>query len=295
VNIPNFDDLPDRLGLGVMAREAEAAGADGVWVADHVLLVDDVMAGYPYSADGLFHAPATLPFYDALASCAYLAAATERCRIGVGVLVLPQRNVLEVAKVAATIDRLSGGRFALGVGSGWNRLEMEALGYSFVTRGKRTDEMLRVLRDCWRGSPDEFDGTHVSIRDRIMLFPTPAQATGIPLLVGGMADVSLRRATALGDGWVALAGVEGLDLEALRERVERVRALRAQTDGAPFELVLKLEAEPPLAGDLPEAVAAVARVGFDETVVDLPWSDGVDRAREILEACRYAAQSTEGS
>jgi len=114
VNVPNFGDLPERIGLGTMAREAEAAGADGVWLADHLLLVDEVMTGYPYAPDGIYPQPATLPFYDSLASCAFLAAATERCRIGIGVLVLPQRNVLEVAKVAATIDRLSGGRFAEG-------------------------------------------------------------------------------------------------------------------------------------------------------------------------------------
>src|SRR4051794_14508354 len=79
VNIPNFGDLPDRIGLGRMAREAEAAGADGVWLADHLLLVDDVMTGYPYTDDGVFPAPSTFPFYESLASCAYLAAATERC------------------------------------------------------------------------------------------------------------------------------------------------------------------------------------------------------------------------
>jgi hypothetical protein len=75
--------------------------------------------------------------------------------------------------------------------------------------------------------------------------------------------------------------------------VERVRALRAQTGDAPFELVLKLEAEPDRAGDLPAAVAAIAGLGFDETVVDLPWSEGVDRACETLGACRDAARPTE--
>jgi probable F420-dependent oxidoreductase len=293
VNIPNFDDLPDTLGLGVMAREAEAAGADGVWLADHLLLVDEVMTGYPYAPDGIFPAPATVPFYDSLASCAYLAAATERCRIGIGVLVLPQRNVLEVAKVASTIDRLSGGRFALGVGTGWNRLEMEALGYPFSTRGERTNEMLRVLRDCWRGAPDAFAGQRISIRDRIMLFPTPAQAAGIPLLVGGMANVSLRRAAAYGDGWLAIAAVEHLEIDVLRERVEHVRALRAQMGNAPFELLLKLHAEPEAGSELPEAVAAVAALGFDETVVDVPWSHSVDRACGVLDACRDAARRDE--
>jgi probable F420-dependent oxidoreductase len=289
VNVPNFGDLPERIGLGTMAREAEAAGADGVWLADHLLLVDEVMTGYPYAPDGIYPQPATLPFYDSLASCAFLAAATERCRIGIGVLVLPQRNVLEVAKVAATIDRLSGGRFALGVGSGWNRLEMEAVGYSFGKRGQRTDEMLQVLRDCWRGTPSGFDGRLILIRDGVMLFPTPVQQAGVPLLVGGMGDVSLRRAAAYGDGWLAIAFAERLNVGGLREQVERVSALRADNGKAPLELVLKLHAEPRSAFDLPAAVAAVAGLGFDEVIVDLPWVHGVDRAHEVLAACRDAA------
>jgi len=290
VNIPNFGDLPDRVGLGRMAREAEAAGADGLWLADHLLLVDDVMTGYPYTDDGIFPAPATFPFYESLASCAYLAAVTDRCRIGIGVLVLPQRNVIEVAKAAATVDRLSGGRFALGVGSGWNRLEMEALGYSFATRGHRTDDMLRVLRDCWGGAPGAYEGRSIAIRDRVRLFPTPAQPAGIPLLVGGMANVSLRRAATLGDGWMAIAAVESLDVEALRARVDRVRALRAENGNAPFELVLKLEAESASAFDLPDAIAQLAPLGLDEIVIDVPWSDGVDRACDVFAACSDAAR-----
>jgi probable F420-dependent oxidoreductase len=269
-----------------MAREAETAGADGVWLADHVLLLDEIMTGYPYEPDGIFRQPPNVPFYDSLASCAYLAAATEHCRIGIAVLVLPQRNVLEVAKVASTIDRLSGGRFALGVGSGWNRLEMEALGYPFATRGARTNEMLRVLRDCWRGTPAAFTGEQLCIRDRIMLYPTPSQAKGVPLLVGGMADVSLRRAAIHGDGWLAIAFVERLNVTALREQVERVRVLRADATKAPFELVLKLHARPESAKSLPEAVATLAELGFDELVVDVPWACGLDAACELLAACR---------
>jgi alkanesulfonate monooxygenase SsuD/methylene tetrahydromethanopterin reductase-like flavin-dependent oxidoreductase (luciferase family) len=129
----------------------------------------------------------------------------------------------------------------------------------------------------------------VSIRDRITLFPTPAQGAGIPLLVGGMADVSLRRAAAHGDGWLAITFLECLDVDPLRERVQRVRELRARTGNGPFEVVLKLHAQPESALELPEAVAAIAGLGVDETIVDAPWTCGVDRACEILAACRNAA------
>jgi probable F420-dependent oxidoreductase len=289
VNVPNFGTLPERIGLGTMAREAEAAGADGVWVADHLLLIDEVMTGYPYAPDGIFPNPGTFPFYESLACCAYLAAATERCRIGIGVLVLPQRNVLELAKAAATIDRLSGGRFALGVGSGWNRLEMEALGYLPGNRGERTDEMMQVLRDCWDGMPHSYAGRQISVRAGVMLFPTPVRQGGVPLLVGGMSNVALRRAAAHGDGWLAITFADRLNVDALRERVEHVCALRADSGKPSLDLVLKLHADPRSAGELPEAVAAVAGLGFDEVVIDVPWVHGVKNACEVLASCRRAA------
>jgi probable F420-dependent oxidoreductase len=292
VNVPNFGALPERIGLGTMGREAEAAGADGVWVADHLLLLDEVMTGYPYAPDGIFPNPGTFPFYESLASCAYLAAATERCRIGIGVLVLPQRNVLELAKAAATIDRLSGGRFALGVGSGWNRLEMEALGYPARTRGERTDEMMQVLRDCWGGEPHGFAGQQISVRDGVMLFPTPTRQAGVPLLVGGMSNVALRRAAAYGDGWLAITFAERLIVDALGERVDHVRTLRADSARPPLDLVLKLHGDPRSAGEMPAAVAAVSRLGFDEVVIDVPWQHGVENACEVLAACRKAVPAT---
>jgi probable F420-dependent oxidoreductase len=288
VNVPNFGHLPERIGLAAMAQAAEAAGADGIWLADHLLFVDETTTGYPYDPEGLYRQPATFPFYDSLTACAFLAAVTTRCRIGIGVLVLPQRNVLEVAKVAATIDRLSHGRFALGVGSGWNRLEMEALGCSFADRGERTNEMLQVLRDCWDGSPQPFKGRQVQIRERIKLFPTPAQQHGIPLLIGGMGRISMRRAAQHGDGWVAIAAVEDLDIDALAAAVSEVRSLRGERGGE-FELVLKLHAEPEAAESVPAAVALVSELGFDEVVVDVPWTYGIDAACDILASCTAAA------
>src|SRR6059036_1337783 len=85
VNIPNFGDLPEVLSVGTMAREAEIAGADSVLLADHILLVDEPMTGYPYTPDGVFPEAGTFPFYDALASSAFVAAVTKHCRIGIGV------------------------------------------------------------------------------------------------------------------------------------------------------------------------------------------------------------------
>jgi alkanesulfonate monooxygenase SsuD/methylene tetrahydromethanopterin reductase-like flavin-dependent oxidoreductase (luciferase family) len=125
VIIPNAGEEPSVLGIQRMAVEAENAGAQSLWVSDHLVFIDRPNHDYPFSADGVPSWDMTADYYEALTCCAAMASATERARIGTAVLVLPQRNAFEVAKTAATVDRLSGGRFELGVGAGWNRDESD--------------------------------------------------------------------------------------------------------------------------------------------------------------------------
>jgi hypothetical protein len=104
-----------------------------------------------------------------------------------------------------------------------------------------------------------------------------------------MSDIALRRAASLGDGWLAIAGVDNLDPPALRTAIDRITMLRADKGDSPFELVLKLEADGDLAAGLPQAVARAGEMGFDELVIDVPWEQGIDRAREVFRECRDAA------
>ena len=142
VKIPNDSAKAHDIGLTNMGRLAEEAGADSLWVNDHLLMVESGRSPYPFTPDGAFPWPMDLPRYECLTAASFLAATTSRCRVGTSVLILPQRNVLELAKTTATLDALSGGRFVLGIGVGWFAEEMEALGYRFRTRGRRTDEMI---------------------------------------------------------------------------------------------------------------------------------------------------------
>ncbi|MDO8212662.1 TIGR03619 family F420-dependent LLM class oxidoreductase [Conexibacter sp. CPCC 206217] len=289
--VPNSGELPGALGIGAMAQAAEAAGADSVWVSDHLLMVDAPTDDYPYSDDGRPTWSAEVDYYEAFACCAYMAAATTSCRIGTAVLVLPQRSVLEVAKTAATIDRLSGGRLELGLGAGWYAAEMEALGYPHRTRGTRFDEMLAVLRDCWSGRPAAFAGSEVTVAPSLVLNPRPLQRPGPPLLVGGMTDPAVRRAARHGDGWLALDYVGKLDPERLAARLELLREqLRDGGGGAarPFTTTLKLHASAEEAGALPAAAAAVERLGFDELIVEPPWGHGLEAVAATLRAVRAA-------
>ncbi|HEX4838298.1 MAG TPA: TIGR03619 family F420-dependent LLM class oxidoreductase [Solirubrobacteraceae bacterium] len=283
--VPNDGSLPRQIGLGRMAATAERAGAASLWVSDHLLMVDAPTSRYPYSPDGRQTWSNEIDYLEALACCAYMAATTRDCRIGTAVLVLPQRNVLELAKVAASIDQLSGGRLVLGVGAGWNAAEMQALGYGFTDRGGRFDEMLDVLSDCWTGRPSAFSGRFVDVPPDIVLHPRPVSPSGPPLLVGGMSDPALRRAARRGAGWIALASAESFDGEVLRERLLTLERLRRDYGRAgPFEMVLKLHASPKLADSLPALAVQAQRLGFDELVVEPPWELGSDAAGEAIAA-----------
>ena len=287
VFVSNEGDHATRLGLAEMAASAEEAGADGLWVSDHVALFDQPTSEYPFSADGRPNWELTADYFEALACCATIAAATQRCRVGTAILVLPQRNVLEVAKTAATIDAISGGRMVLGLGAGWYSAEMEALGHSFARRGRRFDEMLDVLRDCWTGRPAAYEGEEISIPEHLVMRPRPVQRPGIPLLVGGMSAPARRRAATRGDGWLALATDDEWDAERLAHELDEVRSLR-EADG-PFEFVLQLNADPTDGARIAELVAEAAAIGFGEAIVEPPWSLGIDAAAGVVREARAVA------
>ena len=136
-------------GLVDLARSAEAAGFDSLWTVEHVIFPDGYQSEYPYARSGKMAADASSPIPDPLIWLAFVAAATTTLRLGTGILILPQRNPLILAKEVATLDRLSGGRVELGIGVGWLREEFDALGVPFERRGARTDEWIDLMRAVW--------------------------------------------------------------------------------------------------------------------------------------------------
>lgn len=289
VIVPTLGRAPQEPGLGLIARAAEEAGADGLWVDDHVVEVTDPGSPYPYAAGGTAGWSSDADRYESLTCCAWLLAATGRCRVGTAVLVLPQRNVLELAKVTASLDRLSGGRLALGVGVGWRATEIEALGYSFAGRGRRADEMLDTLRACWQGAPEPVAGDQVRLPAGLRMLPTPVRGS-VPLLVGGMSPVALRRAARRGDGWLAVARLGELEPDALTGSLAQLEDLRAAAGRgrAPFELILKLHSEPNEAAELPAALAELTACGFTEVIIEPDWKD-LEAAVATVAAARAAA------
>ncbi|HEX9697322.1 MAG TPA: LLM class F420-dependent oxidoreductase [Actinomycetota bacterium] len=183
---------------GVLARMAEEAGFESLWAVEHVVVPAGYASRYPYSEDGKMPGRDEIAIGDPLVWLTYAAAVTERINLATGILILPQRNPVLLAKECATLDQLSGGRLLLGIGVGWLEEEFRALGIPFEQRGARTDEYVAALRVLWEQDEPTFDGRFASF-DRALSYPKPARP--IPIIVGGHTEAAARRAGRIGDGF----------------------------------------------------------------------------------------------
>jgi probable F420-dependent oxidoreductase len=187
------------------AQLAEELGYESLWAVEHVVVPSGYASQYPYSRDGRMPGGETADIPDPLVWLTYVAAATTRLRVATGVMILPQRNPVVLAKQAATLDVMSGGRLLLGVGVGWLREEFEAIGVPFEERGARTDDYIEALRVLWRDPEPTYHGRFVSF-DRANSYPKPVQEGGVPIVVGGHSPAAARRAGRLGDGFFPARG-----------------------------------------------------------------------------------------
>jgi probable F420-dependent oxidoreductase len=179
---------------------AEGLGFDSLWFSDHVVHPREGSGAHPSGGQSVH--PAETPWLEALCSLAYVAAVTSRPRIGTCILVLPQRNPVLVAKQLATIDVLSRGRLIFGAGIGWWAEEFEALGTPFPDRGRRMDEYLEVIRQCWMEDHPHFEGRYYRLTD-VGFYPKPVQSSEggrPPVWIGAYSSPGFRRAGRAGDG-----------------------------------------------------------------------------------------------
>lgn len=266
-HVPQWGMSANREGVLAVARTVEAAGLDSVWVADHVVLPMASRSDYPYAKNMPF-APED-GFFEALTELAVIAGATERITLGTSVLVMPMRHPVMTAKVAATIDVLSGGRLTLAMGAGWWEEEFEALDAPFPKRGKRFDEQIRLMRKLWTEGTTSFDGEFYSL-DEIACEPRPLQQNGPPLLIGGMGPPAWRRAAALGDGWHAV----GVHEETLVEGMNEIRG-RAEAAGRDASEI-SFSTSTVLPEDRDAAIRRVRRlkrIGISHVVLETNLSD----------------------
>jgi probable F420-dependent oxidoreductase len=266
----------DRAVIDTVASTADSCGFATLWAGEHVVMVDSSASRYPYSDDGVIAVPAQADWLDPMIALGFAAAASSRIGVATGVLLLPEHNPVVVAKQAASLDRLSGGRLTLGVGVGWSREEFAALGVPFEHRASRTAEYAAAMRTLWRDDVASFEGTFVGF-DSIRMNPKPVRGRRIPIVVGGNSDPALRRAAAWGDGWYGfnLAGVD-----TVRERVGKLERLCAESGRDRAELRLAVAMNDPGVGD----IGPLSELGVDELVLVEAPPDRPEAAAEWVSA-----------
>jgi len=186
---------------GELAQTLEARGFESVWAPEH--------SHIPLTRKSPFPAGGDLPkkYYDAMDPFVTLTAAamaTKTLKVGTGVCLVAQRDPIQTAKLVASIDQVSGGRFLFGIGNGWNQDEMENHGTVFASRHKLARERVEAMKEIWTKSKPEYHGEFVNF-DPMMTWPKPVQKPHPPVIVGGAFPYSARRAIRYGDGWIPQA------------------------------------------------------------------------------------------
>jgi len=264
-HLPQYGRVATPDAITRAARHAESLGFSDVWVSDHVVHPASQSYPSPY-------------LYDPLLTLTWAAAATSGIGLGTSVLVIPQHNPLWLANALASLDALSGGRLTIAVGVGWSEAEFEALGQSFHDRGNRTDEILKLLRTCWRDDLASFDGEFYRFNG-IRVLPQPAHT--IPIWIGGSSERAYRRGVELGDGFQLI----GVTPAQARKAVER---LRLQRPGDEFRISLRTGWDPlGMSHDVIRREYNEFSAAGVQHVISAPWRKDLDewlRSMEILAA-----------
>ncbi|MGH2983822.1 MAG: LLM class F420-dependent oxidoreductase [Solirubrobacterales bacterium] len=269
---------PPTLGLfalnqGAVAREAlerigplvEELGYDSLWVGEHVVVPDPRVKPSPMEPED--------PILDGLVSLAFLAAHTERIGLATGIVILPQRNPLILAKQLASVDVLSDGRLVFGLGVGYLEPEMSAIGVEMERRGTRADEYLAAMRALWEQEKPSFEGDFVSFSG-VNAHPRPIQRP-LPVIVGGRTPAAHRRAVRHADGWYGY----WLDLDRTAEQLDGIRAAlgAAGRDESDFEITVT-----PRGRIDAGAVAAYDSLGVDRLVLIPPFASPLEEIEEFV-------------
>ena len=270
---PQTEIGPDPGAVRAFAEATEGLGFDGLMIYDHVVGADTRnrpdWSGW-YDLEHSFH--------EIFVVMGFIAALTERIRLVTGIVILPQRQTVLVAKQAAEVDVLSNGRLTLGIGVGWNAVEFEALDQDFSNRGKRCEEQIELLRALWTRESVDFEGKYHRV-PQAGIKPLPVQRP-IPIWIGGQADAVLRRVARMGDGWLPMDTPEDA-----RPRLERIARYCQEMDRDMADLdmpcTIYLEGKDLLTVE--EEIATWRDMGFTSYYLDTMQSglDGVDAHIEM--------------
>jgi probable F420-dependent oxidoreductase len=259
-------------GAVTFARAAEEAGFESIWTVEHVVVPSGYESAYPYDPSGKMPGPEESEIPDPLIWLAFVASATSRIKLATGILILPQRNPVVLAKELATLDVLSGGRMQLGIGVGWLAEEFDAIGVPFEERGRRTDDHVAAMRALWTQDKATHRSEFTSFEDCI-LRPRPVQGS-IPVHVGGHTDVAARRAGRLGDGFFPGTG----DHAELARLFDVVRSTAREHGRDPDAIELTTGGQGAVGSRALEEVKALADMGVSRVILPsfMFWGDPED-------------------
>ena len=257
-----------------LVTTAEKVGVESIWTVEHVVIPQDYKSPYPYSATGKIPGGEDVSIPDPLQPLSFAAALTKKLKLATGILILPQRHPIYVAKETATIDQLSKGRLVLGIGSGWLAEEFHALGLDFRKRGSMTDEAIQAMRALWADGAATFHGKHYNF-DTVKMYPKPFNKSGIPIVVGGHTAAAAKRAGRHGDGFFPAIG----EVDKLKELFALMsdEAKKAGRSAANIELTCMGRAKPDL-------LKSFEDIGISRVIVPPPAFDqeGLTRGLEKL-------------
>jgi probable F420-dependent oxidoreductase len=263
--------LADAEGVTEVARAAEELGYESVWVGEHPVLIDPHVAPSPL--------PPHSELLDPVAVLAYAAAATTRVKLGTGILILPLRNPVILAKQLATVDVLSKGRLLVGVGVGYVPGEYEAIGVPFGTRGRRADDYIDAMRALWDDDEPRFSGEFAAFSG-VQSRPQPASPR-LPVYASGMSTAAFRRAVARADGWYGFFQ----DLDATTRALDELARLAGEVERPEVLGELAITVTPPPGEIDKDTVHRFEDLGVHRLVLLHDFNDmagGPDPARRAL-------------
>lgn len=264
-------------GAAAIATNADRCGIESIWSVEHVVIPDGYQSKYPYSEDGRIPAADDADIPDPLIWLAYVAALTTEIRLATGILIVPQRNPVVLAKECATLDKLSNGRFDLGIGVGWLEEEFTALGLPFDDRGARTDDYIAAMRALWTQDRASHAGPFAQFSGAIQR-PQPTRASGVPIVVGGHSKAAARRAGRIGDGFFPISASE----DELVGLLELMHATASEHGRDGDDITITVGSWSPRRDSL-DKVKRLEDLGIDRLIV-APPTGNLDKLPEAIEA-----------
>jgi probable F420-dependent oxidoreductase len=240
------------------ATHAERLNFATIWAPEHVVFLERFASKYPYSRGARVPIPTTTPLLNPLIALTYAAAHTHRIRLATGICLVPEYNPLLLAKLVASLDYLSNGRLALGIGIGWLQEAFRAMGIPWERRAKRTREHVEAMRALW-GSQTSYSGEFVNFEGALS-YPKPVKGAKLPILVGGQTEAALKRAASYGAGWCGF----NLTPSETADAVTRLRTLLKENHRDPRDFEYIVAATPQ---STPADLPAYRDAGVDQ--VDL--------------------------